>query len=93
MKLGNVTIIKTNFPQADFWLVRRGSVNTVGTPTREYAPEHIGIKLTTDQVLPEFLYYWFMNFHNTGYWKQVASGTTNLVNISTQDVKSIPIDG
>jgi hypothetical protein len=91
MKLGDLTTIKTNFQNADFWIIRRGSINTVGKPTKEYNPEHIGIKVNSDQVVPDYLYYWFMNFHNMGYWKEVATGTTNLVNIRAQDVKNIPL--
>ena len=91
MKLGDVAIIKTNFSDADFWLVRRGSENIVGKPVKNYDPEYIGIKVETDKILPDYLFYWFMHFHGTGYWKSVATGTTRLVNIRTDDVKNIPI--
>lgn len=91
MKLGDVTTIKVGMSDADFWLVRRGSENMVGKPLKVYDPEYIGIKVNTDQILPDYLYYWFMNFHNTGYWKSVATGATRLVNIRTEDVKNIPI--
>jgi hypothetical protein len=91
MKLQDYAIIKTNFPDADFWIIRRGSENMVGKPVDEYSTEHIGIKVTNEKILPKFLYYWFINFHNTGYWKTVSTGATRLVNIKTQDVKNIPV--
>ena len=91
MKLGNVATIKTNYQNADFWLIRRGSINAVGLPVEEYSPEHIGVKINSDLLMPKFLYYWFQNFHNTGHWKSVATGTTDLVNTRTADVKNIPI--
>jgi choline kinase len=91
MKLKDFAIIKTSFSDADFWLVRRGSIDMVGKPVKNYDPEYIGVKVTSDKILPNFLFYWFMNFHNTGYWKTVATGATNLVNIKTEDVKNIPV--
>ena len=33
MRLSDVTTIKTHYPEADFWLVRRGSLKTCGQPT------------------------------------------------------------
>ena len=90
MRLSDVAIIKTHFEDADFWLVRRGSLNTVGQPVREYNPEHIGVKVTaTELLLPSFLYYWFMHLHNSEAWQPLANGTLNLVNIRISDVRAI----
>jgi choline kinase len=90
MKLSDVTTIKTHFEDADFWLIRRGSISKVGKPVREYNPEHIGIKVTrTDILLPNYLYYWFMNLHNNKTWEQLANGTLSLVNIRVSDVRNI----
>ena len=41
MKLSDLCEIKTNFSDADFWLQRKGSVDTVGTPTKEFHSENI----------------------------------------------------
>lgn len=90
MKLSDVTITKTHFEEADFWLIRRGSIGKVGKPVREYNPEHIGIKVTrTDILLPDYLYYWFMHLHSTKAWEQLANGTLSLVNIRISDVRNI----
>lgn len=91
MKLEDVAIIKTNFPEADFWITRRGSLDTVGKPTKEYNPESIGIKVESNMLLPEYMYYVFMHMHQSGVWKQHAHGATNLVNIKLSDVKNIPL--
>lgn len=93
MKISDVAAIKTNFPDADFWLVRRGSLKTVGLPSYDFHPESIGIKvLRTDLVLPRYLYYSFLNLHHSGVWEPVATGTLSLVNITTHDVKNIVLN-
>jgi len=90
MKLSDLCEIKTNFPEADFWLVRKGSEDTVGYPVKEYNPEHIGIKVTaTDVLLPEYLYYVMLNLFNQGVFKNNSYGTLNLKNIRVEDVRGI----
>jgi hypothetical protein len=92
MKLSDVATIKTNYPEADFWIIRRGSLNTVGKPSYDFYSESIGIKvLRTDIVLPRFLYYCFLNIHNQGRWKDLAKGSLSLVNIRVSDVSSIKL--
>ena len=91
-KLGDLCTIKTNFPDADFWLVRRGDRKNVGKPTKEFSPYHVGIKVTaTEQLMPQYLYYMMMHLHNQGYWQTRSMGTTALLNIRTEDVKNIQL--
>ena len=45
MTIGNICIFKTNFPEADFWLQRKGSEKTVGTPTKEYSDDRLSLLL------------------------------------------------
>lgn len=90
MILSDVCSIKTQFKDADFWIVRRGSLKTVGMVTREYNPEHIGVKvLRTDILLPDYLYYCMMNVHSQKVWEPLANGTLSLVNIKVSDVRNI----
>lgn len=90
MKLSDLATIRTNFPEADFWLVRRGSLKTCGQPVRQFSPEHIGVKVTrTDILLPDYLYYCMAHIHSNGVWEQLATGTLNLVNIRVSDVRDI----
>ncbi|RAH26338.1 hypothetical protein [Pantoea agglomerans] len=90
MKLSDVATIRTNFPDADFWLIRRGSLKTVGLPSYDFNSESIGIKVTrTDLVLSRYLYYCFLNLHTSGIWEPLATGTLSLVNIKVHDVKAI----
>lgn len=90
MKLSELATIKTHFQEADFWVVRRGSLKKVGSVTREYNPEHIGIKVNrTDILLPDYLYYCLMALHQAGRWEPLATGTLSLVNIRTADIRNI----
>jgi hypothetical protein len=89
IKLSDLADIKTKFENADFWIVRRGSLSEVGKPTKKYNPEHIGLKVTSDQILPDYLFYSMMHIHNNGYFSRLATGTTNLVNIRISDVSEI----
>ena len=79
-------------PDADFWLVRKGSDKTVGKPVKEFDPSRIGIKVVkTDVIEPNYLYYAMMNLHNQGMFARIANGTTNLVNITVNDIANIPL--
>ena len=91
-RLKDLCTVKTNFPDADFWLQRNGSESTVGTPTKTFSPDNIGIKVTATNVLdPTYLYYMMMHIHNTGYWKARATGTLRLVHIKASDVANMPV--
>ncbi|HCI4281968.1 TPA: hypothetical protein NO555_005353 [Klebsiella variicola subsp. variicola] len=90
MKLSDLATIRTNFPEADFWLIRRGSLKTCGQPVRDFNPEHIGVKVDrTDLLLPDYLYYSLMHLHSIKVWEQLATGTLSLVNIKVSDVRNI----
>lgn len=92
MRLSEVATIRTNFPEANFWLVRRGSAERCGEPTRTFNPEHIGIRVhRTDILLPDYLFYVLMHVHQQGYWGNLATGTLSLVNIRVSDVRRIEL--
>ncbi|EOG1717642.1 hypothetical protein ACK3OH_004530 [Salmonella enterica] len=92
MKLSDVATIKTNFSDADFWIVRRGSLTKVGEPSYIFNPESIGIKVTRpDVVLASYLYYCFLHLHQSKVWEPVATGSLSLVNIRVSDVASITL--
>lgn len=90
MKLSDVATIRTNYPEANFWIVRRGSKERCGEPVREFNPEHIGIRINrTDLLLPDYLFYALMHIHQSGQWEAVVTGTLSLVNIRVSDVRQI----
>ena len=91
-KLGHLVTIQTNMPDADFWIHRRGSIDKVGHPTKEYSPEHFGIKVSRPDVLDsKYAFYMMQHLANSGYYRQHASGATNLVNIKRSHVADIPL--
>jgi choline kinase len=92
MTLGDLVDFKTNSEDADFWLIRKGSENTVGKPTKEYSPEHIGVTIKDDSdINPQYLFYYFTMLQSKGIFKMLSKGTTRLMNIRISDVKSIPV--
>ncbi len=92
MILGDICNFKVNYPEADFWLVRKGSENMVGKPTKTFSPEHIGVKVTdTQRLLPDFLYYYMQYLNQAGFFKQLAKGTTNLKHIVSSDLHNLQI--
>ncbi len=89
-KLFNIAKVKTNYPEADFWIIRKGSEFTVGTPTRTYSPEYFGVKVErTDIVIPDYLYYALTHLSNVGYFQRLARGTLSLKHITKSDVENI----
>jgi len=92
IKLGDLVTMSKGMEDADFWIEYRGSINTVGKPSKEYGPHKLGIKVTaTDRLDPKYLYYMFMHLHNQGQFAKIANGTTNLVNIRIRDIANIPL--
>ena len=89
-RLSDVCEVRINFPDADFWLQRKGSKENVGKPLKEFYPENIGIRVVRTDVLdPNYLYYVFMSLHNQGKFQQMCSGALNLQHIRVEDVRGI----
>ena len=83
MKLKHLATIKTNLEAADFWIIRRGSLETVGQVVTEFYKEHIGIRVfRTDILLSDYLQVAMINLHSSGVYKPLAKGTLALKHIS-----------
>lgn len=92
MTLGDLCEFKLDFPEADFWLVRKGTESTVGMPVKEYDSERIGVKvIRTDVINPQYLYYMFMHLQQSGKFIPFAYGSLNLKNIRVSDIKNIKV--
>lgn len=92
MKIGDLCEFKINFEDADFWLIRKGDISTVGKPTNEFNPEHIGVKvIATDILDPKYLYYVFMYLNQNGELSKLSSGSLKLQHIRISDIKNIKI--
>ena len=92
LRLKDVATVKTNFPDADYYIRRVGSEDTVGQVVNEYSPEHIGIKITRkDLILPEYHRHVMINNHLKGYWKNKCYGSLKLKNIRKEDVANMKL--
>lgn len=87
----DIAEVRTNFEKADFWLIRKGDIGAVGKPTKQFSAEAIGIKVTSPDVLPDYLYYAMMHLHAQGLWRQAARGTLRLVNITVKQVADLAL--
>jgi hypothetical protein len=73
MTIGDLCEFKTNFPDADFWLVKKGNRNEIGMPVKTFSPEHIGVKvIRTDVLLPDYIFYVFMSMHHQGIFEKLS---------------------
>jgi hypothetical protein len=94
MRLKDVAKVAVNMEDADFWIIRRGSIENVGKPVKTFDQERIGVKVErTDIVLPDFLFYAIEYIWMRGSFKSLSTGTTNLVNIRVEDIKNIQFGG
>jgi hypothetical protein len=92
MTLGDLCEFKTNYPEADFWLIRKGDEKTVGKPVKEFHPERIGVKvIQTDILDPNYLYYVFMSLQQGGKFIPFAHGSLKLKHISIGNIKDIQV--
>lgn len=90
--LGDLISISTGQEDADLYVIRRGSLKSVGKPTKEYNKVAYGITIKDRDLLdPQYLYYMLMYVHSSGYFKSKAKGSTNLVNITKDDILNIPV--
>ncbi len=91
-QLGDIVDMRLGMQDADFWIEYRGSADALGRPGNEYGPKKLGIKVVrTDIVDPKYLYYVFMNLHQSGMFKSMGAGATGLVNLRVDDIKRIPL--
>lgn len=92
MTLGDICNFKINMEDADFWLIRKGTSDMVGTPTKKFTSENIGVKVTrTDILYPDFLFYYIQYMHNSGMFKNLAKSTLNLKHLRIEDLSNLPV--
>jgi len=89
-KLGDVCEVKLNFQGADFWLQRNGTEKNVGTPSKVFSKDNIGIKvIATDILDANYLFYYLQYLHTKHYFYKLAAYTTPLCHIRIVDIKNI----
>jgi len=85
-------VVKTNYPEADFWLQKRGSEHNIGKPMRRcntiQGQYNIGIKVP-EGMNKEYVYAQLAALFRKGHWQRYSYGTLNLKHIRVDDVKKI----
>ena len=83
-------VVKTNYPEADFWLQWKGSEHNVGEPMRKFSKKTstIGIK-APEGMNKEYVFAQLAALFRKGYWQIHSYGTLNLKHIRVDDVKKI----
>lgn len=92
--LEDVCDVRTGFPEADFWVQRKGSERTIGTPKKTYGSEDIGVRVKDEyrgRISPTYLFYAIEHLHMTGGFEPMAVGSLSLKNLRTTDLRSIPV--
>jgi hypothetical protein len=90
MRLKDVAKISTNMKDADFWIQRKGTPDTIGSVSKEYNKDSFGVKVErTDIINPDYLFYAMMNIHLQGLYKNIGTGTTRLVSIKKNNIENI----
>ena len=81
-------IVRRNFAEADFWLINKGSCESLGKPVKQYEPFLTGIKCPV-LILPDYGFYLCVYLHQMGLWKHYSIGSTNYKNLRLNDVKEV----
>ena len=81
-------IVRRNFAEADFWLINKGSCESLGKPVKQYEPFLTGIKCPV-LILPDYGFYLCLYLHQMGLWKHYSIGSTNYKNLRLNDVKEV----
>jgi hypothetical protein len=81
-------IVKNNFPEADFWLINKGSKHKLGEPVKEFQPYLTGIKCPA-LVLPDYGFYMCLHLYQQGLWQEYSQGSINLQHLRLKYVKEV----
>ncbi len=92
MTIGDICKFKTNFEEADFWLIRKGTESIVGKPVKQFDNEYIGVQVIDNSIIdPTFLFYYFQYMHQKGLFAALSNGVLQVKHISISDIKKMPI--
>ncbi|MEG5063138.1 hypothetical protein QUB33_05890 [Microcoleus sp. B3-A4] len=81
-------IVKTNYPDADFWLINKGSKEKLGEPVKEFQPYLTGIKCPA-LILPAYGFYMCLYLHQKGIWQAHSHGVINLKHLRIKYIKQV----
>lgn len=95
--LGELIEVGADIEDPDFYFQRQGSLESIGKVLKKLdkkTDSWWGVKVkdsAKDKLDSNYLYYVLMQIGSSGYWKGLATGTTNLQHIRKGDLLSIPI--
>lgn len=93
LRLKDIARVSIGDPNADFWVTRRGSEETVGKPTHSFNPEAFAVTITDTERFPSnFVYYMIQWLWSSGYFKPLARGSLRLVGIRKQDLEDVVVN-
>lgn len=67
----NLFKVKTNFPDADFWLINKHSIDKIGKPVKEYRDCLIGIKCNEQLIFPSYAFYICLHIYQKGICSRI----------------------
>ena len=81
-------VIRNNFPEADFWLINKGSKHKLGEPVKEFQPFLTGVKCPA-LILPDYGFHLCQYLHFQKLWENYSIGSINLQHLRIQDIKEV----
>ncbi len=81
-------IVRNNFPDADFWLINKGSKHKLGEPVKEFEPYLTGVKCPA-LILPDYGFYLLQYLHQQKLWEKYSLGSINLQHLRIKDIREV----
>lgn len=81
--------IYNNFPNADFWLINKHSIDKIGEPVKEYRSCLTGIKCNQELIIPDYVFYACLHLYQRGIWRGYGRSSINLVYLTVKDIRTI----
>jgi hypothetical protein len=76
---------------ADFWIQKVGTDETIGTPHENMDLDDIGVKvIRTDILVPKYLFYVFQYLQMQGVFKHLALSGTQRV-LTVKSIENLPL--
>lgn len=81
-------IIRSNFPEADFWLINKGSTKNLGKPVKKFESYLTGIQCPA-LIDSEYGYYLCAYLHSLDTWSKYSRGSINLQHLRIRDIRQV----
>ena len=81
--------IYNNFPEADFWLINKHSIDKIGEPIKQYRSCLTGIKCNEELIIPDYGFYVCLHLYQKGIWRGYGRSCINLVSLRIKDIRNV----